>query len=133
MTGEDSFGSVLPEQQFFDHLSAGRFMLQRSRSTGQSVFYPRAVAPRTGESDLEWVPATGRGSVYATTVMRVKPPAAPYNVCLVELDEGCRMMSRVEGVPPERVHVGMRVVASIVHSDGERPYVVFRPAVEAAS
>jgi uncharacterized OB-fold protein len=47
------------------------------------------------------------GTVYATTVVRPRDDR-PYNVVLVDFEDG-RRMSRVEGVPPEEVHVGMRV------------------------
>ncbi|MBO9355790.1 hypothetical protein GG851_17530 [Bordetella petrii] len=116
---------LLPQQEYFDHLAAGRFMIQRSRGSGEYVFYPRVAAPRTGALDLEWVPASGRGTVYATTVMRVRPPAPPYNVCLVELEEGPRMMSRVEGIAPQDVRVGMAVRARIARDENGQPLVVF--------
>jgi uncharacterized protein len=116
---------MTPQKEYFAHLAEGRFMIQRSRSSGEHVFYPRAVAPRTGAEDLEWVAASGQGTVYATTVMRVKPPAAPYNVCLVELAEGPRMMSRVEGIDPTKVAVGMKVHARISKNDEGLPLVVF--------
>jgi uncharacterized OB-fold protein len=112
---------------FLRFLSEGRFMIQRSRASGQFVFYPRVVAPGTGARDLEWVEASGRGTVYATTVVRKKPPESSYNVALVDLAEGPRMMSRVEGVAPDAVSIGMAVRAKIVDQDGE-PVVVFEPA-----
>lgn len=121
---------LLPQQAYFAHLAEGRFMIQRSRSTGEHVFYPRIAAPRTGAQDLEWVPASGRGTVYATTVMRVRPPAAPYNVCLVQLEEGPRMMSRVEGIDPQAVTVGMAVRARIAQGEDQQPVVVFHPATQ---
>ncbi len=122
-----------PQEEYFAHLAEGRFMIQRSRSTGDHVFYPRVAAPRTGLTDLEWVPASGRGVVYATTVMRVRPPAPSYNVCLVQLEEGPRMMSRVEGIAPESVAVGMAVRARIGRDDEGQPLVVFDPLEERAS
>lgn len=122
--------AVLPQQEYFAHLAAGRFMIQRSRSSGEYVFYPRVAAPRTGALDLEWVQASGRGTVYATTVMRVRPPAQPYNVCLVELEEGPRMMSRVEGIDPQDVRVGMPVQARISQDSDGQPLVVFDVRVQ---
>lgn len=116
--------AVQPEREYFAHLAAGRFMLQRSRSSGGYVFYPRVAEPRTGNLDLEWVEASGDGTVYATTVVRRKPPQAPFNVALVQLAEGPRMMSRVEGVPAEAVRIGMAVKARIASADG-KPLVVF--------
>lgn len=119
-----------PQQEYFAHLVEGRFMIQRSRSSGEFVFYPRVVAPRTGMRDLEWVAASGRGTVYATTVVRVRPPAAPYNVCLVELEEGPRMMSRIEGLDPMEVRVGMPVQARISRDEDGQPLVAFTPAAK---
>ena len=108
-----------PDVEFRAFLTEGRFMIQRSRSTGVHVFYPRAVAPRTGARDLEWVEASGRGVVYSTTVVRKKPPEPSYNVALIDLAEGPRMMSRVEGVDPAAVVIGAAVMARIMDQDGE--------------
>lgn len=117
----------IPEQDYLRFLAEGRFMIQRSRSSGRHVFYPRVAEPRTGATDLEWVPASGMGTVYATTVMRQRAPAADYNVALIDLAEGPRMMSRVEGVAPDAVRIGMKVKARISR-DGDTPIVVFDPA-----
>jgi len=118
--------TIRPEQDYFAHLAQGRFMLQRSRASGKFFFYPRVAEPVTGGRDLEWVDASGRGIVHATTVVRPKPPQQPYNVALVDLEEGPRMMSRVEGVAPEAVHIGMRVRARIGTQD-DKPVVLFDP------
>jgi uncharacterized OB-fold protein len=120
-----------PDAEFRAFLVAGRFMIQRSKSSGVHVFYPRAVAPGTGARDLEWVEASGRGVVYSTTVVRKKPPEPSYNVALIDLAEGPRMMSRVEGVEPAAVAIGMAVQARIVDRDGE-PVVVFDTVEPAA-
>ncbi len=115
-----------PEAQYRAFLRDGRFMIQRSRSTGRHVFYPRIAVPGTGETDLEWVEASGAGTVYAITVNRARE--ASYNIALVDLDEGPRMMTRIEGV--ETVPIGTRVRARIVPHGGEEggaPLVVFVP------
>jgi uncharacterized OB-fold protein len=115
---------IRPEEEYRTHLAAGRFMLLRSRVTGKHLFYPRIAAPGTGCRELEWVAASGRGEVYATTVVRPKPPQSPYNVALIALSEGPRMMSRVEGIDPEEVRIGMAVQARIAVEEGS-PLVVF--------
>ena len=117
-----------PEAQFKAYLKAGRFMIQRSRSSGRHTFYPRVAIPVSGEGDLEWVAASGRGSVYAITVNRSKDSS--YNIALVELDEGPRMMSRIDGV--ETVAIGTKVTAKIVDlKDG--PAVVFEPLTKGSA
>ena len=118
---------IHPDAEFQRFLAEGRFMIQRSRLGGEYVFYPRVVAPGTGARELEWVEASGRGWVYSTTVVRKKPPEPSYNVTLIDLEEGVRMMSRVEGVEPGGVRIGMAVVARIVTQD-DAPVVVFVPA-----
>ncbi|MFG1265861.1 Zn-ribbon domain-containing OB-fold protein [Xanthobacter aminoxidans] len=102
-------------------------MLLRSRSTGGYVFYPRVAEPRTGATDLEWVEASGRGSIYACTIVRQRPPTPNYNVVLVDLAEGPRMMSTVVEMENEDIRIGMPVQAAIIERDGA-PLVVFKPA-----
>jgi len=115
-----------PDLDFQGFLQQGRFMLQRSRASGRHFFYPRVLEPGTGCTDLEWIEASGLGSVYALTVVRPKPPAEPYNVALIDLDEGPRLMSRVEGLPADRVSIGQRVKARIA-AEGDQHFVVFDP------
>ncbi len=112
------------ESEFQGFLEQGRFMLQRSRSSGEHVFYPRVVAPRTGKRDLEWVEASGMGTVNATTVVRKREPETDYNVALIDLKEGPRIMSRVEGIAAGSVRIGMQVRARIA-DDGGKPLLVF--------
>ena len=122
------FSGPGPEKAFHDFLAEGRFMIQRSKSSGAHVFYPRTIAPGTGTADLEWVAASGDGTVYATTVNRARPEhGGDYNVALIDLAEGPRMMARVVGIKPEDVKIGMKVKAK-VDKIGETPAVVFEPA-----
>jgi uncharacterized OB-fold protein len=112
---------------YIAHLKRGELGYQFSPSTGQVVFYPRLIAPRTGAADLEWRVSKGLGSVHATTVVHPQQ-GNPYNVCLVDVDEGFRMMSRVEDIEPTQVKIGMRVKFRVFASQGdEDPYPVFTP------
>lgn len=122
----DPATGIRPEADWLEHLAAGRFMLPRAKASGQVFWHPRVAEPRTGDTDLEWVEASGRGVVYSTSVMRMRPPKPSYNVALIDLSEGPRMMSRVDGIPPEEVRIGMQVEAKIIEEDG-RPLLVFLP------
>lgn len=120
-----------PEATFRAFLAEGRFMIQRSRTTGTYVFYPRVAAPGSGERDLEWVEASGEGTVYSTTVVRNRPEkGGDYNVALIDLAEGPRLMSRVVDIVPDAVKIGMKVEVRIAELDGA-PQVLFTPAAEA--
>ncbi|OYY70285.1 Zn-ribbon domain-containing OB-fold protein [Sphingomonas sp. 28-63-12] len=116
-----------PEAQWRQALAGGRFLLQRSPFDGRHFFPPRVIAPLPGGDALEWVEASGRGVVHSVTVISPRPPAEPYNVVLVDLEEGPRMMSRVDGLPATAVAIGMPVRARIGDVDGA-PILVFDPA-----
>ena len=64
-----------------------------------------------------------RGVVHATTVVRPRGEE-PYNVCLVDLDDGVRVMGRVEGLAPQDVTIGLRVESRV----GEDGVVVYDPS-----
>ena len=103
-----------PEKQYFDKLAAGHFEIQRCAGCGKHVFYPRVLCPHCGGERLDWVAPSGRGTVYSTTIVRRRPAdGGDYNVCLVDLAEGPRMMSRVASVAPDQVRIGMVVQARI--------------------
>lgn len=109
-----------PQETYERFLADGRFMIQRSRGTGEYVFYPKVMSP-SGEVDLEWVEASGRGTVYAITVARNREGA--YNVALIDLDEGPRMMSTIVG--SNDLRIGARVTARVEAEEAAR--VVFEP------
>ena len=98
---------------------------------GEPVWPPALAAPGSG-APLEWRESAGRGTVYATTALYARG-VEPRNVALVALDDGPRMMSRVEGVPADQVRVGMRVAVRFTEPDdhGDR-LPVFGPDEPAA-
>ncbi|WP_038207316.1 Zn-ribbon domain-containing OB-fold protein [Xenophilus azovorans] len=114
------------DARFQRFLDEGRFMIQRSRKTGRAFYYPRLAEPGTGDTELEWFEPSGLGVVYSTTVVRTKPPAEPYNVALVDLEEGPRVTTRVVGVQATDVKIGMKVRARIEQADG-KALLVFVP------
>ena len=117
-----------PLARYREHLEKGELAYQFDRATGAAIFHPRVIAPKSGSPDLEWRVSAGLGTVYATTVNHPRD-AAPYNVALIDVDEGFRMMSRVEEMEPSSVKIGMRVKLRIKR-EGEgtgEPLPVFIP------
>ena len=109
------------------HLEKGELAYQFSPAANRAVFFPRVLCPYTGSDTLEWRVSKGRGTVYATTVVH-PAEGAPYNVALIDCDEGFRLMSRVEDVPPMDVKIGMRVQFRVHRPGGEEdPIPVFAP------
>lgn len=128
-----SIQSPGPVAQYLKYLAEGRFMLQRSSETGEVLYYPRAFAKGSPSASLEWVEMSGEGTVYSVTTVRRKPEhGGDYNISLVELAEGPRMLTRVLGVAPDAVMIGMKVRARIEKPAWDpksvQPLVVFYPA-----
>ena len=92
------------------------------------MFFSRRVCPYTGSTALEWRIASGLGTVYSTTTVH-PVEGKPYNVALIDCDEGFRLMSRVEGIEPQDVKIGLRVRLRVQPAVGdEPPQPVFIPA-----
>jgi uncharacterized OB-fold protein len=123
--------SQSPLAVYQQHLDRGELAYQFSPEANRAVFYPRVVCPFTGSDRLEWRVSAGLGTIYATTVTHPRD-GAPYNVALVDVDEGFRLMSRVEDTAPEDVRIGMRVKFRVHKPQGDDPaYPVFVPVAPA--
>jgi uncharacterized protein len=113
-------------------LDAGRFLIQRCTACAKHVYFPRESCPHCGDAALEWTAPKGTGTVYAVTTVRRKPAeGGDLNVSLIGLDEGVRLMSRVENLAPGTVRIGQRVKARVQVKEG-RGLVLF-DAIEGAA
>ena len=122
------FNGPGPDRVYQEFLGKGELRIQRCGDCGKQVFYPRLTCTGCGSIKLAWVCPSGRGTVYAVSIVnRRTEKGGPYNVVLVDLAEGARMMGRVDGVDNEQVKIGMAVKAKI-DSSGKAPFVVFDPA-----
>lgn len=109
-------GKPLPEvtrisRPFWEAAAEHRLLLQRCSDCGRHQHPPVALCPACS-GELEWAPASGRGTLYTFTVLhRLYHPAfadeLPYNVAVVELEEGPLMVTNVVDVDNERLTIGM--------------------------
>ncbi|HWK53311.1 MAG TPA: Zn-ribbon domain-containing OB-fold protein [Hyphomicrobiales bacterium] len=119
------FSGPGPVQMYQDALTRGQFLIQQCKDCGNHIFYPRVMCNHCGSAVFRWVEPTGKGEVYSTSVVRRKAEkGGDYNVALITLEEGPRMMGRVLGMAPDKVRIGMVVSAHVGEIDGE-PAVVF--------
>ena len=126
---------VLPEvKPFWDATGEGRLVLPRCVECQTVVWYPRPFCPSCGSLKVEWVQASGRGSVYSFTVNRRGQADLPayrdagvYVLAYVELDEGPRVMTNIVDCDPDDVRIGQRVEV-VFHDTGQGTALVrFRP------
>jgi hypothetical protein len=112
-----------PARTYAERLAEGILAYQRCAACESAVFYPRVICPVCGSTDLAWNSSAGLGTVYSVTAVSRRDDV-PYTVCLVDLDEGFRMMSTVVGVPADQVRIGQRV-RGWVDTTGDEPRPVF--------
>lgn len=106
-------------QPFFDGANRGELMIRRCRACGAAM-WPAShsgslpVSPRCltcFSPDLDWVAATGKASLYSFVVVHQPYPGfqddVPYNVALVDLEEGPRILSQVVECENADLAVGM--------------------------
>ena len=113
-----------PLAVFQQHCADGELGYQVDEA-GNAIYYPRMCAPGSGSTQLSWKVSKGLGTVYATTTVFPRG-GEPYDVSLIDVDEGFRMMARVENLDPMAVVIGMRVKVRMVDGGEEGPaYPVF--------
>ena len=67
-----------------------------------------------GSTTLHWAQASGRGVIYSYTIIHQnKSPEfvndTPYNLAIVQLEEGPRMLSNIVEIDPANLRVGLDV------------------------
>ena len=112
---------------FFDGARRGVLLLRRCCACGTFMLptgglgtplRPRCIG--CFSADLEWAPAGGRGTLYSFALMhQVYDPAfadeVPYNIAVVELDEGVRMTTNVVGCANAELWIGMPLEVTFEH------------------
>lgn len=135
MTEQTTIPRPLPEaddssRPFFDGAMEGRLMLMRCSDCGTWRLPSRQHCDSCLSGAFTWEQASGRGTVRTFGIMhqRYHPGfQTPYNVTIVELEEGPRLPTNVVGIADEDIRVGMAVVVEFErHEDVALPK--FRPA-----
>ena len=93
---------------YWEGLRAHRIVVQRCPACGQTRFPPMPSCPSCGTPGADDVEATGTGSVYSfVRVHRAfssdHAADVPYTVVVVDLDEGCRVLGRIEDHGPAAI------------------------------
>ncbi|MBB3082505.1 Zn-ribbon domain-containing OB-fold protein [Geodermatophilus sabuli] len=104
---------------FFAGTARGVFLLRRSARSGEIV-PPSAVQDSVGNTDLDWVEASGRGRVvsWAFVPQRAADSDTPLELTIgvVELDEGPWWWTQLIDVDRDNIVEGLRVRAVFTKS-----------------
>ena len=120
-------------QPFFDAAARGELSLPKCRDCGELFFYPRSWCPRCSSADLEWTPCSGRARLHSYLINTRPAPGfedeTPYSIAVVELEEGPRMMTNINGVPQTPEHLVLDMELEVVFDKhGEVAVPKFMPA-----
>lgn len=126
----------LPDEEsrpFFDGAREGTLMIRRCSACGTHLAPATDYCPECLGADLAWAPASGKGTLHTFAIMhQLYHPAfadeTPYNVAVVELEEGPRINSNVVGIPNEELEVGMRLEVTFEDFGEGVSLPKFRPA-----
>ena len=127
---------VLPEvKAFWDATAEGRLLLPKCQECGTVIWFPRPFCPECASTRVEWIQASGRGTIYSYTINRrgvadmpAYRDAGRYVLAYVELEEGPRMMTNIVDCDPESVRIGQRVEV-VFHDTGQGTALPrFRPS-----
>ncbi|HEY8614271.1 MAG TPA: Zn-ribbon domain-containing OB-fold protein [Roseomonas sp.] len=111
---------------FWEAARDGKLLIGRNTKTGKAHYPPRPICPFNDEGEVEYVPASGRATIYTFSIMRAK---TPYAIAYVELEEGPRIMTNIVDCDFEALRIGQPVRLTFVPSEGNgQPVPMFTPA-----
>ncbi len=123
-----------PESQpYWDGAAAGVLRLQRCTACLHVRHYPQLLCPRCCARTVEWITASGRGTVHSWTVAHhAFHPAfkdeLPYTLVIVDLAEGPRALGRFDPGARDVVRIGLPVTVSFPRTAEGIALPVFAPA-----
>ena len=100
-------------RQFWEGARRHELLLQRCGQCGETRT-GSPICPSCTSLDNEWIEASGRGKVYSWVVVHQRFHFAfeanlPYNVAVVELEEGPRLLTNLVDVEKEEIRLDMQV------------------------
>jgi uncharacterized OB-fold protein/acyl dehydratase len=118
-------------QWWWEGINRGELLIQKCSKCGTLRHPPRPMCPECQSTEWTGQKAKGRGTVYSYTVLHYpKFPGYEFPLAcgLIELEEGTRIVTNIEGCNPSAIKIGMPVTLSIEKMDDTLTLPVFRPA-----
>jgi hypothetical protein len=126
-----------PAERYRAALDDGRLTFQRCRACGHAWAPARAECPSCWSDDHVWAEAGGGATIVSWVVFHVAfdpryKDRTPYNVALVDLDEGPRLVTNIIDIPAGDDVIGRRV-ALVFQEDMGRKLPRFRLSDDAVA
>ncbi len=116
---------------YWEGCRAGELRVQRCAACGMLRWPPASHCARCLSPEHAWVPLSGRGKVYSWIIVHKSQHPAfwgdPFNVAIVELDEGPRLHTNLVEVEPGEIRLGMPVEVVFEKQDDQISLPKFRP------
>jgi uncharacterized OB-fold protein len=102
---------LISDHQFEQFLGEQRLMGSECSSCGSLFVPPRARCSKCQGTGMQWAEMSGKGRLAAFTCIAIGPPSMveegydrnnPYCTGVIELEEGPRMVARIDGVDPQK-------------------------------
>ena len=121
------------EELFWRGVKLGKLLIARCASCSRLQHPPSPMCPHCGSVEWETQEASGRGTVHSWILSYhpTEPDEAPRIVALIDLEEGVRLVSNLQGLAVDDVKNDMAVEAVFADVDGVT-LPQFRPPHEAA-
>jgi uncharacterized OB-fold protein len=119
------------DARFWTFVADGQLRIQRCADCGTHRHPPRPICAACGSTAGEWIQASGRGEVWAFTV--IHPPTlpafasrTPYGAVVVRLEEGVFLVGNVVDSAPDSLAVEMPVEVTITEVEPGLRLPLFR-------
>jgi uncharacterized OB-fold protein len=124
-------------------LNDEKLMGSQCNNCGSLFVPPRTICIKCSGTDMEWIEMKGKGKLAAFTCIAIGPPFMtkegydrkhPYVSGVVELEEGLKVVARIEGVDgskPETIKIGTPLTVEFLHrGEGENltTFLGFKPS-----
>ena len=117
---------------YWEAAHRGELRMQQCTDCGHIRFPPSLLCPRCLSEKAEWARLSGRGTVFSWIVVHQSQHPAfnadtPYNVAIVELDEGPRLHTNLVDCSNDQIRIGMRVEVVFDRINDQVTLPKFRP------
>ena len=108
------------------------FVIQKCHDCGHMWFPPMTICSTCLSTDIDWVQPKGTGKVHSFIVYHQAwlpgwLKVTPYNVAIIELDEGPRFINNIIGIENDQIEVDMPVEVTFEDVSADIVIPKFKP------